>query len=297
MFRSCFRLVAALSVTAVCGCALLPSCRHRPGGADAVAIAAGLSKRYVRAGEFDLLTYRRMNKPGESVRIYIEGDGNAWETRSRLSRDPTPRSPVALYLAAEDPYDNVVYLARPGQFPRDGSSDCSPAYWSSRRYSPEVVSAFMEAIDVVKSQAGAPALELVGHSGGAALAVLVAAERDDVFSIMTVAGNLDTDAFCRHHRVSPLTGSLNPLDAASRVAHIPQRHFIGSKDTVVPGFIAKSFVEKEGDAGNGSITTVDGATHTNGWRRRWKELLLVALPAGPGVDGEVCCGDGHRNGQ
>ena len=132
---------------------------------------------------------------------------------------------------------------------------------------------------------------------GAALAVLVAAERDDVFSIMTVAGNLDTDAFCRHHRVSPLTGSLNPLDAASRVAHIPQRHFIGSKDTVVPGFIAKSFVEKEGDAGNGSITTVDGATHTNGWRRRWKELLLVALPAGPGVDGEVCCGDGHRNGQ
>ena len=240
---------------------------------------SGFTKEYVTDGRFALMTYRRFMGPSDNVRIYIEGDGRAWDARSRLSEDPTPSSPVALQLAIADPSDNVAYIARPGQFPAPGSSMCDPTYWSQRRFAPEVVESMGRAIDLLKNKSGAKRVELIGYSGGGALAVLIAARRDDIFALRTVAGNLDPKGLCAYHNVSQLDGSMDPLDAAQKVAHVPQRHFIGSKDKAVPSSIAESFIKREGDTDYGRITVVEGVTHKDGWRDEWERLLSIP-PAG-----------------
>lgn len=151
------------------------------------------------------------------------------------------------------------------------------AYWSEKRFSGEVVDAMNRAVDDLRRQADAGAIHLIGYSGGAAVAVLAAARRSDVASLRTVAGNLDPDTVNRYHRVSSMEGSLNPMDVAANLKNLPQRHFVGSQDAVIPPGIAESFLRRAGKPDFSGITIVEGATHTRGWRERWKELL--ALPA------------------
>lgn len=264
-------------ILALClyGCATTAGYMDRAYSAQNIARRAGFDKKYIKAGLFTLMTYQRFKGLSEDIRIYIEGDGRAWETKSRLSGDPTPSNPVALVLAAADPSDAVVYIARPGQFPAPDSSDCDPAYWSARRFAPEVVESFNEVIDILKKKSGAKNIELVGYSGGGAIAVLVAGARSDITMLRTVAGNLDPKALCSYHHVSQLDGSMDPMDAAQKISHIPQRHFVGSKDKTVPPSIVESFVKREGNTDPERITVIDGATHKDGWSERWKELLLI----------------------
>lgn len=259
------------------GCTSLPVFMGRPSVADDIAGQAGFSKEYVKAGGFTLLTYHRFSKSSDKISIYIEGDGKAWETKHRLSDDPTPSNPVALRLAAVDPADNVIYIARPGQYSASGFADRDSKYWSGRRFAPEVVGSMDRVIDILKARSGAKYLELIGYSGGGAIAVLLAARRSDVVSLRTVSGNLNTKAWCTYHHVSQLDGSLDPIDVAQKVAHIPQRHFVGSADKVVPIAIAEFFVKMERDKNYERITMVDGASHNDGWDKRWRDLLLMQL--------------------
>jgi hypothetical protein len=66
------------------------------------------------------------------------------------------------------------------------------------------------------------------------------------------------------------------MDVAANLKNLPQRHFVGSQDGVIPSGIAESFLKQAGKSDFSGITVVPGATHTRGWRERWKELL--ALP-------------------
>lgn len=277
MKKNILLIILLLLVASTLGCATLPMFRDRQSVAENIARQAGLSKEYLNAGDFTLLSYQRFNQRADSLRIYIEGDGRAWENKNKLSRDPTPSNPVALRLAAADQADNLAYIARPGQYPELGSPECEWKYWSTFRFASEVVEAFNLVIDGLKEKSGAKHVELVGYSGGGAIAVLVAARRSDVIGLRTVAGNLNPKAFCVYHRVSQLDGSLDPLEVAQKIAHIPQRHFVGSKDKITPLILAESFVEAEGDKDYARITVVDGATHNQGWEKRWDELLLIQL--------------------
>ncbi|HPM43208.1 MAG TPA: alpha/beta hydrolase [Candidatus Omnitrophota bacterium] len=240
-----------------------------------IASRYGFRKEYIKAGQFTLLTYQKFKSPSDGIRIYIEGDGRAWNTRTRLSDDPTPSEPVALELASADSSDAVFYIARPGQFSETGSPDCEAAYWSEKRFAPEVVESFDKAIDILKEISSARRVELVGYSGGGAIAVLVAARRSDIASIRTVAGNLDPKSACDFHKVSRLDGSMDPLRVADKLSGIPQRHFSGQKDKVIPSFIAISFAERTGDVSHKRVTEVAGASHNKGWRENWPELLLI----------------------
>lgn len=85
-------------------------------GTQKRAIKAGFTKEYVKADIFSLTTYYRFIEGFETIRIYIEGDGRAWESKTKLSMNPTPSNPVALKLAIVDPLKSVAYIARPGQF-------------------------------------------------------------------------------------------------------------------------------------------------------------------------------------
>lgn len=272
----CILLVLSILLTGVCHASLLDF-MDRSCAAVNIARKAGFTKEYVEAGGFRILTYRRFSGPSEKIRIYIEGDGRAWEAVGRLSDDPTPSNPVALQLAAADPSDNVAYIARPGQFPDTDTPGCDPTYWSQRRFAPEVVGSLDKIVDILKKGSSAKHVELVGYSGGGALAVLVAAQRNDIITLRTVAGNLDPKALCDYHKVSRLDGSMDPLDVAQKVARIPQRHFVGEKDRVIPRSIAEAFIKKEGSRTDSRITVVKRATHAAGWRERWPELLSIPL--------------------
>ena len=257
----------------IVGCSTISAHGNRLYSADDIVGKSGFKREYVEAGNFTLLTYQKISKQGECVRIYIEGDGNAWKTKKQLSDDPTPRQPVALYLACEDPYDNIIYIARPGQFLENSRIKCNPTYWSTRRFSPEVVDVVNKIIDRIKVGAGADFIELVGYSGGAAIAVLVAAKRDDVAELITIAGNLDHEALSAYHKTSPLDGSLNPIDYALSVKNIPQRHFAGAKDKVVPLGIIKKFAKTSGDTKCKSVILVKDCGHNKGWVKAWGTII------------------------
>ena len=265
-------LFLALSVS---GCAIGKSFVLREDLADAIARDRGLAKNYIKSGRFTLVSYSRFNAPARALRVYIEGDGKAWKSRRRLSHDPTPSNPLALRLAAVDESANVAYLARPGQYQPSNAESCDSTYWSARRFAPEVIDAVNGAIDKLKINSGAGNIELVGYSGGGAIAVLVAARRKDVVSLRTVAGNLDHIAVSNYHNVSRLKGSLNPIDTAPIISKLPQRHFIGGDDKRIPAHIVESFVEKTGDRPHTRITNVKGAAHGSGWAEKWPELLLL----------------------
>ncbi|MFH1982330.1 MAG: hypothetical protein ABIL58_10815 [Pseudomonadota bacterium] len=134
-----------------------------------------------------------------------------------------------------------------------------------------------EAVELLRQKAKASKIHLIGYSGGAAVAVLVAARREDVIGVRTIAGNLDHETLNEYHRVDVLDGSLNPIDYSPEIGHIPMRHFIGTKDRIVPVFIVQSFARRTGDLSCRSVTEVAEATHSEGWREKWDELLRAPL--------------------
>ena len=179
----------------------------------------------------------------KTLRIYIEGDGHAWSTRTRPSGDPTPRDPVGLRLAMADPsHDPLLYLARPCQFVTGSDlRNCSTKYWTSARLAQDVIDSLDEAINKAKTNCGAARIILVGFSGGGGAAALLAARRTDVIFLGTVAGNLDTDAWAKLHGISPLAESLNPIAVVPSLQNMPQLHLSSADDTIMPPEISERF--------------------------------------------------------
>jgi hypothetical protein len=261
-------LIAPLLLT---GCAI-PDRNER---ADALAQRAGLQRERIHTRPFVLTAFTRIARADRPLTVYIEGDGLAWISRSEPSLDPTPRNPTGLALAAADPAPNVAYLARPCQFTAmPANPDCAIPYWTGKRFAPEVVDSLDHAIDQLAARVPGQRIDLVGYSGGGALAVLIAARRSDIGSIRTVAGNLDDEFVNRLHQVSPMPESANPVDVASRVAAIAQIHFSGSADTVVPTEVATRFVDAVGGR-CARVDVVPEIAHDGDWVRVWPALLRI----------------------
>lgn len=224
---------------------------------------------------FKLATLSHITSENNFLVIYLEGDGHSRHSRYKLSNDPTPHQPLGLELALSDPRPNVVYIARPGQYPLVGDPPCDSKYWSTHRFSKEVIESTNKAIDYFKSKINNPntQIQLIGFSGGGGLAILIAAHRCDVSSIITLAGDLDTAAMAAYHQTAPLTGSLNPAKFAPYLSHIPQCHLVGKKDTIVPLKIAQSYLKAScANPQTVKIKLID-ATHQKGWSDKWPELV------------------------
>ena len=208
---------------------------------------------------------------GEVLHVVIEGDGFAWQNRHRPSTDPTPRDTVALRLAAADASGApVLYLARPGQYPASATQGrntdtVSMRYWTTARFAPEVVRSLDAAISEVQQRTGTRRVRLAGFSGGGALAVLVAARRDDVDFLITWAGALDHAAWTAHHKVTPLRDSLNPVDVAPHLTGLPQRHVSSRADTTMPPHISANFCRALGRPE--ACVVVETLPHNGAWER------------------------------
>jgi pimeloyl-ACP methyl ester carboxylesterase len=138
-----------------------------------------------------------------------------------------------------------------------------------------VVAATSGALDALRGHFAAKELVLVGYSGGGAVAALAAAQRQDVARLITLAGNLDHPLWTREHRLTPLSGSLNPADLAPALAGIPQWHFSGGRDRVIPPAIAASFAARSPANPRLHLKLEPEFDHhccwTTAWPRLWQE--------------------------
>jgi hypothetical protein len=244
-----------------------------------LASAQGWQRLRVPTDPFILTAYvptQRTSAP--LLTIYIEGDGFAWQTPYKPSDDPTPHHPVALELALQHP-KAAAYLARPCQ--QVAAADwgrCQPSFWTHQRYAAEVIAASNEAVSALKARFNAEQLMLVGFSGGAAVAALVAARRDDVVRLVSVAGNLDIQAWTDLHRLAPLRGSLNPADHWHQLQHISQLHFVGGRDTVITPALVSAYLHRFPPDRRPPMRVLPGLDHNCCWADQWPQLVREAFP-------------------
>ncbi len=227
-------------------------------------------KQDIQTDTFKLRTYVKFKDKTKPLKVYIEGDGFAWVDRYTLSANPTPVNPVALKFSINDKSQNVAYVARPCQY--NTSKNCSDKYWADKRFAKEVVESINQAISILKRQSKSKEIELIGFSGGGAIAVLVASKRDDIKKITTIAGNLNHKLLHRHHNIPPMIGSLDPIEIAHKISHIPQVHYVGKDDKVVVRKIANSFKKASKNDKNIKIIDISNATHTKGWEVLWNKI-------------------------
>lgn len=237
-----------------------------------IATKAGFELKKDRSPAFVLTTFQSANLPGSNtLTVYIEGDGAPWISPTLPPKDPTPLKPLSLILASKDGRYPILYIARPCQYLDETElTACHYKYWTAERFSAEVVEAANRVIDTVKTSTGTHRVRLIGFSGGGVIAALLATRRNDTDSLVTVAAPLDIEAWSAFHQISPLQGSLNPLDSIQALSKIQQLHLVGEKDFIVPPAYARTIEDRMPFA---KFVFVPGHTHNCCWDEKWPELL------------------------
>lgn len=267
------RLLPLLLGLCLSACMATPPLRDRAHRLDGTILT-------LPAGSFDLRAILHCPAPGpEPLLVFLEGDGRAWRGRTSPSDDPTPVDDTVIQVMAAMDSPCAAYLARPCQYGVPGRG-CDPRYWTSHRFAPEVIAAMGQAVDGLKRATGHKSVVLIGYSGGGAVAALLAARRRDVVGLVTLAGVLDHTAWTRHHGVSPLDGSLNPVDVAPALGNVPQLHLQGGADGTVPPETTEDFFASLPVGSNVTRLTLSGTRHGG----PWAAPLIRHLPkwVGPG---------------
>ncbi len=266
-------LQCALLAGTVCACAIKTFSGNSHPLYSHASANTRFSEQAIITADFELASLRRIEQPGAPIRIYLEGDGKAWLSRYRASANPTPDHAVGLQLALADDSTNVIYIARPCQFVQlSRQPQCTPEVWTRDRYSANRVAMYASVFAAISRQYDNASLELIGFSGGATIAMLAAPKLPGLISIRTVAGNLDTEEFSRIHKLPIVAGAPNPVTFATQLATIPQTHFVGNRDTIVPARVARSYQAQLNAPRCSRIVELDNA-HYEGWHTHWRALL------------------------
>ncbi len=203
----------------------------------------------IDTGEYEIATWQKINNPKDSyIHIYIEGDGNAFDVYGQPTSNPTPRGTLVRDLAARDNFDNVVYIARPCQF--ISNQNCSESDWTSGRFSKKIIDAESNAVAQV---AGDKKITLVGYSGGALVSGLVINQNPKmkIEKWITIAGVLNHKKWTDFFGDEALGESMD----LKSLPNVPQKHFIGGRDRVVPVALAQSWANVD------DIIIIENATH------------------------------------
>jgi predicted esterase len=123
-------------------------------------------------------------------------------------------------------------------------------------------------------RSGARQLVLVGHSGGAAVAALLALRHPETALLVTVAGVIDHADWTRLHGVTPLIGSLNPADRLPELARIRQVHLVGTEDRIVPPSLIVDLLARYGDASRATVETTSNS-HDCCWLAGWPDRIAA----------------------
>jgi hypothetical protein len=250
--------------------ALLGACASPAARVDRLAARAGFGKAIVVGARFRHVVYRNSAQGGAGVlHVYIEGDGSPFEQRNLIAADPTPRAPLMLSLMAEDPAPSI-YLGRPCYFGLQADAGCGPLFWTFRRFAPEVIDSMESALRAEIARSGARHVDLFGHSGGAALAVLLAQRVNSVVRVVTIGAPLDIAAWCKLHGYSPLAGSVNPVEAPPGRPGLEFLHLVGEKDANTPPALVETAARARGGE---PVRVLAGLDHQCCWAPVWRGVL------------------------
>ncbi len=234
-------------------------------------LAKDLNKEIFHTQTFDIFSYQKNLTCKDEMSVYIEGDGLAWITPSRISDNPTPLNPLALKLMVQDNSTCKIYLARPCQYVK--SKMCSEQYWTNERFSPKVIQTYEQILDMLIEKYGVKEFNLYGFSGGGTVATLLAANRKDIKQLVTIAGNLDIDFWTKKHYLTPLTGSLNPANFSQELSSVKQIHLIGEEDNVIDQSVFDSYKKHFTNTKNIHAISFSSYSHICCWDKKWKEIL------------------------
>ncbi|MEE9319823.1 MAG: alpha/beta hydrolase [Granulosicoccus sp.] len=267
--RSTLLLVAAM---------LLSACETPTGRLHAQALAQGFERSGVVAEGFRHTVFTsETSLPAGVLHVYLEGDGTPWRYRVIVMADPTPRRPLMLKLMALDPSPSV-YVGRPCYNGTATDEGCHNALWTSGRYSTTVVESMASVIRKLGKRHAARDIWLFGHSGGGALAMLLAERIPQVTHLVTVAGNLNTSAWTAHHGYTPLYSSMNPAQTIPLRTAVRQWHLVGELDTVIPPRLVSSFIQSQSNA-TGIVFSRFG--HGCCWQSVWPQVLTAVATDQP----------------
>tara|TARA_R110001592_G_C13186681_1_gene751718 strand:- start:4420 stop:5241 length:822 start_codon:yes stop_codon:yes gene_type:complete len=225
---------------------------------------AGQPYKVVSSNNFKHLlainSHSDINKP---VIVFIEGDGRPWQRHNRVASKPTPDKPLLLewFIAADFP---AVYLGRPCYFELN-DPQCSPYWYTHGRYSEPVVDSLVQ---VLRDNVAEKNLVLVGHSGGGTLAILMAEKLEHVQAVLTIAGNLQVNAWSEYHHYSKLQGSMDPMLRKTLPGHIRQIHVYSPFDKVIQEEWIKAYSKKQLNSG-----LIELPVHGHDYA--WKEFYPV----------------------
>jgi pimeloyl-ACP methyl ester carboxylesterase len=263
MHRYFIALALSLAALLTLGCT---SNGHR---IDQLAAAAGLTRSVIDTPDYSSVAYmKRAAVAGDvPLLIFLEGDGLPWRNGRQPSADPTTGNPLALRLLMNTPQQGV-YLTRPCYHGLQ-AKHCAPEQWTGGRYSERIVENMAAAVRQVMRQADARQSILVGYSGGGVLALLIAERLEHIATVVTIAANLDIDAWTTHHDYLPLVRSLNP--ALSTQAHSwHEIHLQGARDTVVPPATTSAYFRRYPLAQRQVFEDYD---HACCWADAWPEWI------------------------
>jgi hypothetical protein len=174
-------------------------------------------------------------------------------------------------LMAQDSLSSV-YLGRPCYHGYSTTPPCTSSLWTNKRYSMTVINTMAVALRQIVNLFHAKKVVLIGFSGGGTLAMLLAERTLDLSGIVTIAGNLDIEAWSRIHGYPPLTGSKNPAQLPPLSPKYFQLHVVGGNDQNIPLSIVQPTVLNQHSA---KLIIMPEFDHNCCWEKAWPSVLKI----------------------
>ncbi|MGH9875585.1 MAG: alpha/beta hydrolase [Pyrinomonadaceae bacterium] len=265
------RLTAVISGCLVFSSGLqLGGCATPAQRIEAEAARYGFTRVVTQGTEFPHVVFlNEVDSVGMPLHVYLEGDGSPWIAGDYPAADPTSHQPIMLRLMAFDDAPSL-YLGRPCYLGLAQGSYCDPSLWTHARYSERVVDSLESALRRLLPRNKTSGLVFIGHSGGGTLALLLAVRFETTRAVLTLAGNLDTEAWVDHHGYWPLADSLNPAKRSGLQPGIVERHYVGLRDREVPMKLAERYKAAHPRA---VIIPVPEFDHGCCWHQMWPGIL------------------------
>ena len=163
-------------------------------------------------------------------------------------------------------------LGRPCYYGLNHSPECHNKYWTSHRYSKEVVDSMASVLNTWLTRHQFNDVVLIGYSGGGSIAMLMADKIKNLMKVVTVSANLNVTAWSQFHGYSALKESLNPADEIKLDEQIEQFHFAGQNDDIVPAFIINEYADSQKNAKYYELAETD---HSCCWEDEWPAILRI----------------------
>jgi len=281
-------LSSLLSFFILTACGLQTDLKQQ--AAKHIARPAFMVERSIPTGSFGLNAWERMHQRHAPATIYIEGDSDGIHiqpaqvqnprfepnVRGFFGEDATRMNPVGLHLASRDLSENLAYIARPCQsvkFPE--KNGCAPRYWKEDRFAPEILEAYDAALNDIAARYDITKFHIVGFGGGANIAAVLAARRNDILTLRTIAGDLNPRFVDKVNNIPVSADAVLAVNYGSTLSKVPQHHFIGAADDIVTPGTYHSYRQAIGLSDCIHYSLIQDADHTNGWVEKWPQLLSV----------------------